>query len=105
MSVSGNVEMGAPRELEELLAGLLGEGVTRLVVDLSERPVPELEAARHAGAHLRADRTRATGGVAVLTSQTYVKHMLEVTEDGGVLLLEDSREAALAALGLAAAES
>ena len=39
------------------------------------------------------------GGVVVLTSQTYVKHMLEVTEAGGVLLLEDDRDAALTALG------
>jgi hypothetical protein len=33
-----------------------------------------------------------------VTAQGYVRHMLEVTQDGGVLLLEHSKDAALEAL-------
>ena len=97
VGVTGNVEMGAPAKLEELLRSLVATGTTRIVVDLSQVPFLNsklLDTLVRISATIRAG----DGGIAVLTSQTYVKHMLEVTEDGGVLLLEDSKEAALAAL-------
>ena len=100
VSVSGNVGMGAPRDLESLLSDLLGEGVRRLVVDISTVPFLNSKLLDTL-VRISSRIPPGAGGVAVLTSQTYVKHMLEVTEEGGLLLLEDSFDAALAALGLA----
>ena len=98
ISIAGNVEMGEPAQLEELLRSLVVSGTTRLVVDLSDVPflnskLLDTLVRISASIHPR------DGGVAVITGQGYVKHMLEVTEAGGVLLLEESKDAALAALG------
>jgi anti-anti-sigma factor len=98
IGITGEVEMGAPARLEELLRSLVVSGTTRLIVDISEvsfmnSKLLDTLVRISAGIHPR------DGGVVVLTSQTYVKHMLEVTEAGGVLLLEDDKDAALAALG------
>ncbi|HEX8120097.1 MAG TPA: STAS domain-containing protein [Solirubrobacteraceae bacterium] len=97
VAISGNVEMGEPPRLEELLRSLLVAGVRRLVVDLSEVPFLNSKLLDTL-VRISASIDPADGGVAVLTAQTYVRHMLEVTEAGGVLLLEDSKDAALAAL-------
>ncbi|MDQ3740070.1 MAG: STAS domain-containing protein [Actinomycetota bacterium] len=95
--VTGRVAMGQPAKLEELLHGLVVAGTRRIVVDLSEVPFLNSKPLDTL-VRISASIDPAHRGVAVLTSQTYVKHMLEVTESGGVLLLEDSKDAALAAL-------
>ena len=97
ISITGKVEMGEPAKLEEMLRSLTVAGCTRLVVDLSEVPFLNSKLLDTL-VRISAGIDPSAGGVAVLTSQTYVKHMLEVTESGGVLLLEDSKDAALAAL-------
>lgn len=97
VSITGSVKMGAPAELEELLAGLLAAGTTRIVVDLSGVSFLNSKLLDTL-VRISARIDPRAGGIAVLTSQTYVRHMLEVTESGGVLLLEDDRDAALAAL-------
>lgn len=97
ISVTGNVEMRDPAKLEEMLRSIVVSGCTRLIVDLSEVPFLNSKLLDTL-VRISAGIDPADGGVAVLTSQTYVKHMLEITEAGGVLLLEDSRDAALAAL-------
>lgn len=98
VSVGGDVRRGeGARELEDILDGLIAGGTTRILVDLS--------AVQFLNSKLLDTLVRVSarihprdGGVAVIAAQTYVRHMLEVTEAGGVLLLEDSRDAALAAL-------
>ena len=98
VTVTGEVEMGAPARLEELLGSLIVAGATRIVVDLSAVSFLNsklLDTLVRISARIDAR----DGGVAVLTAQTYVRHMLEVTEAGGALLLEDSMDAAMAALG------
>ena len=97
ISVTGNVEMRDPAKLEELLRSIVVAGCTRLIVDLSDVPFLNSKLLDTL-VRISAGIDPADGGVAVLTAQTYVKHMLEVTEAGGVLLLEDSKDAALAAL-------
>lgn len=97
VTVTGNVEMGEPARLEEMLRALVADGVRRVVVDLSDVPFLNsklLDTLVRTSAGI----APGDGGVAVLTAQTYVRHMLEITEAGGVLLLEDSKDAALAAL-------
>ena len=97
VTITGNVDMGEPARLEGMLRGLVGVGTRRVVVDLSAVPFlnskPLDTLVRVSG-----DIDPREGGIAVLTAQTYVRHMLEVTETGGVLLLEETKEAALAAL-------
>lgn len=98
VTVTGEVGMGAPAKLEELLSGLVVAGTTRIVVDLSGVGFLNsklLDTLVRISARIDAR----AGGVAVLAAQTYVRHMLEVTEAGGVLLLEDDKDEALAALG------
>ncbi len=97
VAVTGKVEMGEPARLEGLLRELVAAGCTRIVVDLSDAPFLN---SKLLDTLVRVSGTigAGAGGVAVLTSQSYVRYMLEVTESGGVLLLEDSKEAALAAL-------
>ncbi len=97
VTIAGRVAMGQPAKLEELLRSLVDAGTRRIVVDLSEVPFLNSKLL-DALVRISASIDPAHGGVGVLTSQTYVKHMLEVTESGGVLLLEDSKDAALAAL-------
>ena len=98
VTIAGAVAMGEPARLEQLLSSLVVAGTTRIVVDLSE--------AGFLNSKLLDTLVRISGridprdgGIAVLTSETYVRHMLEVTEAGGVLLLEDDKDEALAALG------
>jgi stage II sporulation protein AA (anti-sigma F factor antagonist) len=97
VTISGGVAMGAPAELEELLSGLLADGTRRLVVDLSAVGFMNSKLLDTL-VRISARIDPREGGVAVLTSHTYVRHMLEVTEEGGVLLLEESKDAALEAL-------
>ncbi len=97
VTVIGNVEMGEPARLEELLCSLVVAGTRRIVVDLSSVPFLNSKLLDTL-VRISASIDPREGGVAVLTAQTYVRHMLEVTEAGGVLLLEDSKDAALAAL-------
>ncbi len=96
VGVTGNVEMGQPAKLEELLRSLTASGTTRIIVDLSDVPFLNSKLLDTL-VRISASIDPRDGGIAVLTSQTYVRHMLEVTEAGGVLLLEDSKDAALAA--------
>jgi anti-sigma B factor antagonist len=98
VTIEGGVKMGDPARLEELLSSLVVAGTTRIVVDLS--------GVSFLNSKLLDTLVRVSsridpreGGVAVLTSQTYVRHMLEVTEAGGVLLLEEDKDGALVALG------
>ena len=100
VSIAGTVKMGAPPELEALLSDLLADGVTRLIVDLTDVGFMNSKVLDTL-VRISARISPREGGVAVLTAQTYMKHMLEVTEDGGVLLLEDTKEAALEALAAA----
>ena len=100
ITIAGNVDMGQPAQLEELLRSLVVAGTTRHVVDLSEAPFLNSKLLDTL-VRISASIDPRDGGVAVITGHKYVKHMLEVTEDGGVLLLEDSKDAALAALGAA----
>lgn len=88
---------GSAGELEDVLDGLIADGARRIVVDISD--------AGFLNSKLLDTLVRVSGridpregGVAVVTEQGYVRHMLEITETGGVLLLEHSRDAALAAL-------
>ena len=97
ISVTGNVEMGQPAEFEDMLRSLIAQGSTRLVVDLSEVPFLNSKLLDTL-VRISAGIEPKSGGVAVLTGHGYVKHMLEVTEAGGVLILEESKDAALAAL-------
>ena len=97
ITVSGEVEMGAPARLEQLLGGLIATGMSRIVVDLSavsflNSKLLDTLVRLSAGIEAR------DGGIAVVTGHDYVRHMLEVTEAGGVLLLEDDKDEALAAL-------
>ena len=96
ITVTGNVEMRDPMKLEEMLRGIVVSGCTRLIVDLSEVPFLNSKLLDTL-VRISAGIDPSEGGVAVLTAQTYIKHMLEVTEAGGLLLLEDSKDAALAA--------
>lgn len=97
IGIAGNVEMGEPAQLEQVLRSLVVAGCTRLVVDLSDVPFLNSKLLDTL-VRISATIDPGEGGVAVLTGQTYIKHMLEITESGGVLLLEDSKEAALTAL-------
>ena len=97
VTITGKVDMGEPAQLEQMLRSLTVAGCTRFVVDLAEVPFLNSKLLDTL-VRISAGIDPSEGGVAVLTSQTYVKHMLEVTEDGGVLLLEDTKDAALAAL-------
>ena len=84
-------------ELEKVLDGLIADGMRRIVVDISDVGFLNsklLDTLVRVSARI----DPRDGGVAVITEQTYVRHMLEVTETGGILLLEDSKDAALAAL-------
>ena len=98
VTVTGSVGMRDPAKLEEVLRSLVVAGCTRLVVDLSEVPFLNSKLLDTL-VRISASIDPHEGGVAVLTAQTYVRHMLEITEAGGVLLLEDSKDAALEALG------
>ena len=100
IKIAGTVGMGKPAELESLLAELLADGARRFVIDLADVPFLNSKLLDTL-VRLSAQIDPHEGGVAVLTSQEYVRHMLEVTEEGGLLLLEDSRDAALVALGAA----
>lgn len=97
VSITGKVDMGEPAQLDEMLRGLALAGCRRFVVDLSEVPFLNSKLLDTL-VRISADIDPREGGVAVLASHGYVKHMLEITETGGVLLLEDSKDAALAAL-------
>ena len=97
VTITGSVAMGQPAKLEELLSSLVVAGVTRIVVDISDAGFLNSKLLDTL-VRISAGIAPGEGGVAVLTAHTYVRHMLEVTEAGGVLLLEDSKDAALAAL-------
>ncbi len=98
VTITGKVTMGDPAKLEEVLRSLVVAGCTRLIVDLSDVPFLNSKLLDTL-VRISASIDPGDGGVAVLTAQRYVKHMLEVTEAGGVLLLEDTKEGARAALG------
>ena len=98
VTITGEVKMGEPAVLEDLLDGLIDDGTTRIVVDLSEVGFLNSKLLDTL-VRLSARIDPREGGVAVLTAQTYVRHMLEVNEAGGVLLLEDDKDRAFAALG------
>jgi anti-anti-sigma factor len=97
VKIEGKVRMGEPAELEAMLRGLMADGIRRFVVDLSEAPFLNSKLLDTL-VRIAAQIDPREGGVAVLTSQTYVRNMLEVNATGGVLLLEESKDAALAAL-------
>ena len=97
VGITGQVKMDAPAKLEELLGSLIAAGTTRIVVDLSDVSFLNSKLLDTL-VRLSARIDPREGGIAVLTAQTYVRHMLEITEAGGVLLLEADMDAALAAL-------
>ncbi len=98
VSITGTVGMGAPAKLEELLRSIVVAGTRRIVVDVSEVPFLNSKLLDTL-VRISAAIDPREGGVAVLTSQEYVRQILEVSETGGLLLLEESKDAALAALG------
>ena len=97
VTITGNVAMGQPAQLEELLRSLVVAGTRRIVVDLSQVPFLNSKLLDTL-VRVSGSIDPSEGGIAVLTGQPYVKSMLEVSAAGGVLLLEDSKDAALAAL-------
>ena len=85
--------------LTEVLDQLIAEGNPRIVVDLSIAPLVNsklLDALVRLSARID---PRAGEGIAVVTGTSYVRHLLEIGVSGGVLLLADSRDEALEALG------
>jgi anti-anti-sigma regulatory factor len=88
----------AGEHVQELLAGLLEQGVRRLVIDLRN---PQMLNSKVLDALVRAAADldpREGAGLAVITEQQYVRTILEVTATGGMLYLAESRAEALEAL-------
>ena len=83
-------------QLAERVGGLLTEGTLRIVVEFGGGIVNS----KLLDALVRASRVGgANGGIAVVAPPGYVRQMLLVSEVGGVLLLADTREEAIEALG------
>jgi hypothetical protein len=88
----------AGEQIRQLLAGLIADGIGRLVVDLRH---PQMLNSKVLDALVRASADldpRTGSGLAVITEQQYVRTILEITATGGMLFLAESRAEALAAL-------
>jgi anti-anti-sigma regulatory factor len=99
--VAGDPLGAAADELGSCVGSLLDDGVVCVVVDFSRLPVLNsklLDALVRASARQPAI---GPGGIAVVTGQGYVRQILEISETGGVVLLAETREDALEALGCA----
>ena len=83
-------------QLADRVGGLLTEGTLRVVVEFGGGIVNS----KLLDALVRASRRGGPqGGIAVVAPPGYVRQMLLVSELGGVLLLADTREEAIEALG------
>ena len=71
VSIGGEVKMGAPSQLEELLGSLIATGRTRIVVDLSKVSFLNSKLLDTLVRLSRRIEPR-DGGIAVVTAQTYV---------------------------------
>jgi anti-anti-sigma regulatory factor len=98
VTVRAAAGIASGQEVFELLAGLKAAGVRRLVVDLR---TPQMLNSKVLDALVRAAADldpRDGAGLAVITEQQYVRTILEITADGGLLFLAESRDEALDAL-------
>jgi len=84
-------------ELYDEVVGLLEGGTCRIVVEFVDDGVLN---SKLLDALVRASSVAGQrGGIAVVAGQGYVRQVLEISETGGVVLLADSREEALEAVG------
>ena len=98
ITVRGETDLWSGSEIDDLLIGLKNAGRRRIVVDASAAAWVNskvLDALVRCSADLD---PRDGAGLAVVTSQSYVKQILEITATGGVLFLADSRDEALESL-------
>lgn len=99
IAVTATTHAGDASVLAETLDGLLAEGRSRIVVDLSGARLVNsklLDVLVRAAADLDPRRGE---GIVVVTGADYVRHMLEISATGGLLLVAESRAEALATLG------
>lgn len=98
VAVRGLTHGGDAPRLAALLGGLVKGGRGRLVVDLTTSHLLNsklLDTLVTVSAGLD---PRQGQGLAVVTGTNYVRQMLEIGAEGGVLLLADTRDEALEAL-------
>ncbi len=98
VTVDGDTNIWSGFALDDQLVSLKGEGVDRIVVDLSSAGLLNskmLDALVRCSAGLD---PRLGAGLAVVTTVEYVRQILEVTETGGLLFLADTSEEALESL-------
>jgi anti-anti-sigma regulatory factor len=98
VTVGAGAGMTSGQQVFELLTELKAAGVHRLVVDLR---TPQMLNSKVLDALVRAAADldpRDGAGLAVITDQQYVRTILEITANGGLLFLAESREEALDAL-------
>ncbi len=98
VTLKGQTHVWSGEEVSEMLGRLVRAGRRRLVVDASAADwlnSKVLDVLVRCAADLD---PREGAGLAVVTRQSYVKQILEITATGGVLFLADSREEALYAL-------
>ena len=98
ITVSGRTDLWSGPQIDDVLADLKRDGRRRIVVDASEAAwlnSKVLDALVRCAADLD---PRDGAGLAVVTNQSYIKQVLEITATGGVLFLADSRDEALDAL-------
>ena len=102
IEVTGHTHGPDADRLASVLERILAEGRTRVIVDL--------RVAKLVNSKLLDTLVRVSGrldprrgeGLAVVTETGYVAHMLEISESGGLIFLEATRDEALEALdGLA----
>ena len=101
VTVDGVTQGPDADQLAAALRTLVDDGCTQLVVDLSDCPLLNskvLDALVRVSGELDPS---CGGGLAVVTDTSYVRHMLEISATGGVLLLAGSREEALGAFAAA----
>ena len=98
LTITGVTDVWSGGEIDDLLVELKRDGRRRIVVDASDANwlnSKVLDALVRCSADLD---PRDGAGLAVVTSQSYVKQILEITTTGGVLFLADTRDEALDAL-------
>ena len=98
ITVRGETDLWSGPEIDDVLLKLKRDGRRRIVVDASAAAWVNskvLDVLVRCAADLD---PRDGAGLAVITSQSYVKQILEITATGGVLLLAETREEALDAL-------
>ncbi len=98
IEVTGHTHGPDAELLAEVLERILAAGRTRVVVDLR---VAKLVNSKLLDTLVRVSARmdpRQGEGLAVVTETGYVAHMLEISESGGLIFLEQTRDEALEAL-------